>query len=71
MSKITAEVFADAQHGPGVTVCVDGARVSVYLFGETGIVTRDDGQHGVEVTGPWATFREQARHLFTGGTEHE
>ena len=66
--KATAEVFADHQHGPGVTVVVAGVRVSVYLFGETGIVTSDDGQHGLEVTGPWATFREQAKQLFTGPT---
>lgn len=67
MSNTTAEVFADPQHGPGVTVTVDGVRVSVYLFGETGIVTRDEGQHGVEVTGPWVKFREQARELYREG----
>jgi len=65
MNKIAAEVFADPQHGPGVTVCIDGIQVSVYLLGETGIVTRNDGrQYGLEVTGPWATFREKAKHLY-------
>jgi hypothetical protein len=57
--KVTAEVAADHQHGPVVTVCVDGVRVSVYLADETGIVTTDDGQHGVEVSGPWPAVRDQ------------
>lgn len=63
MSKITAEVFADHQHGPGVTICVNGVQVSVYLYDETGIVTTPDGQHGIEVTGPWHKLREQVRAM--------
>lgn len=51
--NITAEVLADHQHGPIVTVCVDDVRVSIYLADETGIVTRPAGQYGIEVNGPW------------------
>lgn len=66
MNKPTATVFADAQHGPGVTVRIGGTQVSVYLAGETGIVTMDDGsQFGLEVTGPWHRVREQVRVLAT------
>lgn len=57
--KITAEVSADHQHGPVVTVCVDGVRVSVFLADETGIVTTPEGQHGIEVTGAWPAVRDQ------------
>lgn len=77
MNKPTAEVFADPQHGPGVTIRVGGTQVSVYLAGETGIVTMDDGsQFGLEVTGPWYRVREQAKVLATTavvseGTGHE
>jgi hypothetical protein len=31
----------------------------VYLADETGIVTTDAGQHGVQVTGPWHAVRDQ------------
>lgn len=57
--KITAEVFADHQHGPGVTVRVGDVSVSVYLADETGTVMKPDGHHGIEVTGPWAVVRDQ------------
>lgn len=57
--KITAQVSADHQHGPVVTVCVGDVQVSVYLADETGIVTAPEGQHGVEVSGPWHALRDQ------------
>jgi len=57
--KITAEVFADHQHGPGVTVRVGDVSVSVYLADETGTVIKPDGHHGIEVTGPWPDVRRQ------------
>jgi hypothetical protein len=57
--KVTAEISADHQHGPVITVCVDGVQVSVYLAGETGIVTTPDGQYGIEVPGPWHEARDQ------------
>lgn len=59
--KITAQVSADPQHGPVVTVCVGEVQVSVYLADETGIVTAPEGQHGVEVSGPWHAVHDQLK----------
>lgn len=42
-----------------MTVCVGSTRVSVYLSDETGIVTTPDGQHGIQVHGPWHEVRDQ------------
>jgi hypothetical protein len=61
--RITAEVAADHQHGPIVTVQVGGVRVSVYLADETGIVTTNLEQYGTEVHGDWPAFRGQLRAL--------
>lgn len=62
--QITAEVSADPQHGPVVTVCIGEARVSVYLYDETCIVTTPEGrQYGLEVSGPWFAVRSQLAAL--------
>jgi hypothetical protein len=61
--QITAEVSADPQHGPVVTVRVGEVQVSVYLADETGIVTKPEGQHGIEVSGPWPAVRDQLGSL--------
>lgn len=64
LEKITAEVSADPQHGPVVTVCIGEARVSVYLYDETCIVTTPEGrQYGLEVSGPWFAVRSQLAAL--------
>jgi hypothetical protein len=57
MAMIAAEVLVDGQHGPVVRVSCGGSTVSVYLMDETGTVTSEVGQYGVEVSGPWVEFK--------------
>lgn len=54
---IKAEVEYDDQHGPIVTVRTAEETVSVYLCAETGVVTTEKGQYGLEVSGPWFKVR--------------
>lgn len=58
---IEASVDYDGQHGPIVTVTIYGKKVSVYLASETGVLTTDDGQAGIEVKGPWRKFWQAVR----------
>jgi hypothetical protein len=57
--RIEAELSMDPQHGPIVTVVLEGRRVSIYLIHETGTVLEKNGsQYGIEVKGPWWKFRQ-------------
>ena len=54
---LTAEIDVDPQHGPVVRVTVGETTVAVYLMDETGVVTKLDGQYGIEVHGNWPVFK--------------
>lgn len=59
VERPAASIDVDAQHGPLVSVTINGHTVSVYLMGESAVYTdRDTRQAGMEVTGPWFKFRE-------------
>ena len=63
-----AEVAIDPQHGPIVSVTMDGSTVSVYLMDRTAVLTTENGQYGIEVTGPWHQFEDMIRiHARLGG----
>ena len=61
--KLRAEVIVTEQHGPAIRVFFNDVTVAVYLADETGIVTTDEGQYGMEVRGPWHLFRKQLKEL--------
>lgn len=58
VERPSASVDVDDQHGPVVSVTINGGTVSIYFMGESAIYTdRDNRQAGMEVTGPWFKFR--------------
>ena len=59
----TAEVDVDPQHGPIVRVTVGETTVAVYLMDQTGVVTKDEGQYGLEVHGTWPKFKASIADL--------
>jgi hypothetical protein len=53
---VSAEIEVDPQHGRIVRTRFGKTTVAVYLDGETAVVTKPDGQYGLEVHGPWHEF---------------
>ncbi len=55
--RASIAVWNDEQHGPGISVEIDGHKGSIYLVDKTGIFTdMDGGQAGVEIEGDWLNF---------------
>lgn len=60
---ITAELQYDHQHGPIASVTVNGIKVSIYMHENTAVVTKPDGQYGLEVNGDYQKFMEGIKQI--------
>ncbi len=55
---VSAEIEVDQQHGRIVRARFGKTTVAVYLDLETAVVTKPDGQYGLEVRGNWQALKD-------------